>query len=775
MKLGRQLAWRALLPALIVLGVLAAVALGGNPFRSAALPGMEPAEAGAPPAVSGAQAMQLDPVLLEQASFSAVAESAELRLSVHEPSGHFRVEDKRSGQIYRSYPNPAHWPAEQERSSGIWPQHLSAPFMYTYIRPEARQDQELEGNWLQQQGIIEAFAVTDGGYALTYAIPSQGLRIPITVTLQDDFVEVSILDHGLEESEAYRLGSISLFPFLGADYAAGQEGYLLLPDGPGALVYFREQRPQAPAAYGERIYGADPAFSNRRSSSGRSAVRMPVFGLKSGEAAVFGVVAAGEEYADIAADPNNNLTAYNWVAARQQYRSAYFQPTDSARTTGYFTYSKERFGADRAVRYYFLAPDKADYAGMAERMRHYLMAEQGMQPLGEGSEGGAGGKGGEAVSLHLILTGGDRRSGFLGDGYVAATTTEQASAVVEALHSSGIAEMEVVYSGWQAKGFSSAGALLPVARQLGGNSGMRRFVSDAAALGVPVYLDAAGYGYNSGTGGFNRRRDGLRDLAMTVIEAEPAGGKAGNGAAAVYASPRLLPKRLAADLKSYQSLGIAGLVLGQGVGASLSSDFNSRHSASRSEAKQLQEELFATAEAALGDVRATDGNLYAWYKASHIYDLVDEYSYDQFVDEEIPFVQMVLHGLATYSGAPANLRDDYRLELLKSIEYGAEPAFTLTYAPSASLIRTYGLGFLYSSHYRDWLERVQEEYRLFNEALGPVRGAFITGHRTVAPGVKEVAYSNGITIVVNYNADEYTGQGYTVAAEHFAVYGGEGR
>lgn len=68
----------------------------------AAPPASQPAATSAPAPQSAGAAKSGLP---EEAGFRVIAESSVLKLWVHDATAHFKVENKQSGQVWRSYPN----------------------------------------------------------------------------------------------------------------------------------------------------------------------------------------------------------------------------------------------------------------------------------------------------------------------------------------------------------------------------------------------------------------------------------------------------------------------------------------------------------------------------------------------------------------------------------------------------------------------------------------------------------------------------------------------
>jgi hypothetical protein len=548
--------------------------------------------------------------------------------------------------------------------------------------------------------------------------------------------------------------NVKLYPLFGAEPTIGQDGYLLLPDGSGSLIHFSKDRILQQLTYNESVYGPDLSYYNE--NTGRQRIGVPVYGLKSGDQAFVAVIAEGEAFANVYAAPAGAVGSSNWVTTEWQFRKRFFQSVSKSTGEGFYTYSGEKFqtGA-RATRYYPLAQDKSDYAGMAEAYRNYLIAEKGVKPAAQHEQD---------VPLFIDIAGADIEKGLFLDSYLKATTTKEAERVVRDIYGLGIRHINVHYLGWQQDGYSTHGGYFPVDKRIGGNEGMKQFISFAHSLDIPVYL-TANYTLNTnGDDGFWWRRDGLRNLAGTVLELKPNPDQD----ASVFVSPKFYEKTVKADLAAFKALGADGIYFEDGIGQQVNTDFNTRYRASREDVVNVQRSILEQARETLGGVTANNANFYTLDQLDHIHRLTGDYSYDVFVSEAIPFAQMVLHGLRTYTLEWSNMRDEWEDEFLKSIEYGAYPAYILSGDRSESLKQAYSLQ-QYSLNYKEWTAKIAEEYARSNEALAGVQDRFIIAHRTLAPGVKETVYEGNYRIVVNYNESAYSKDGVSVAAKDFVV------
>lgn len=708
------------------------------------------------PAGTQAQTQAMPPALPDEQEFSPVAETDVLSLKLHQGTGHFIVEDKRNGNLYRSYPDPKYW--EREQVSNTWKQHLASPLMLQYANFGDPILQPRELSFSPDADSIKELEMIPGGFTLTYELPRSGFTIPVQVRIENDYVETKLIREGIEESQ---LGLIwaRLYPFFGAEHTDGQDGYLFIPDGSGALIRFKDNKLNVNKIYDESVYGKNMTFPGL--DNNRNPVVMPVYGMKSGDKGFLAVLDEGEEYANIIASPSGVFSNYNWVTAQMNYRSSFLQfarrndPAEYA----FVDYNKEElFGSDRATRYYLLDGGDTGYVGMAQRYRQYLMEERGLQPLADDTD---------ELPLHVSIVGGDQEKGTLANRYIKGTSTSEAAEIVQKLYDSGIHRMSVTYMGWQEGGYSAYGQTFPVDSRIGGYEGMKQFVDYAHSLGIPVYLDTEYSLNNTGAGGFKEKFHAVVNLAGQNIDVRIRY----NSDRIVTVSEKFIEQILSKDLEKFKELGVDGLVVNR-TGRNLHSDYNTQYGSARDEARDVQESIVAAIQAELGGVQGVNSNFYVLPYVSHIQNMVSDYSYDLFTDEQVPFAQISTHGLITYSFQHANNREESVNDFLREIEYGAVPSFVFTYAETKQFLNAYGIRF-YNTHYPDWILYAMEEYRKFNEALGDVQDQFIVNHRTLASHVKETTYANGKRIIVNYTTEPYRYGDLEVPAQGFSVIPGE--
>lgn len=684
--------------------------------------------------------------LPKQANFEKVASTGKLDLFLDRTTGHFQVKDNRNGNVWHSYPNPANWAAETQ--TGVWRTHLRSPLMFRYIDLNGKLTQPKDTNFLEEQGAIKDIGLIPGGFKLTFDIPNKQITVPVEVKIEDDSVVTKIIDSGMKEGYLSLIW-MRVYPFFGAEHSYGQDGYLFIPDGSGATIPFKQEHTNVNRIYQEPVFGEDLAFRTSQFGSSRKSVSMPVYGMKSENRAFLAVIEDGAEFTDVLASPSGVYSRYNWSTAQQNYRTNYRQITNEKKNRFFTTYNKnERYHGDRAVRYVLLEPQKASYVGMAERYRQYLMVKYGLKPL-EAK--------GAKLPMTVHLVGAEREDGLIAYRYLKGTETTDAMKIVQRLYGRGVENMVINYMGWQEDGFSSFGNLDKVDSRLGGNRGMKQFISYANTLGIPVYMHAVYTRNTTGANGFSERSHGQRNLGGTVFRSTVSLG--------------FLYDVIDRDIKFYKSLGAKGVTL-SGLGRELNSDFNTNYKASREESRAQQQELFAKFKQAGLDVRGEQSNIYVAPYVSAIDNLSDDYSYDTFSNQAVPFQQIALHGLIPYTTQPSNERDEFRKQFLHDLEYGANPAYIFTYEEGGEFKFADSLH-LFNPSFKDWETVALEEYQAMNAALGDVQDKFIINHRTLAPEVKETTFAGGKRIIVNYGTSTYFGGGVTVKPlDYLIVKGG---
>ena len=262
---------------------------------------------------SGPPAAQTNPEVGEE--YQLAQETGKLRLYIDPGLGKVVVEDKRSGKLWRS--NPVE-PAKRKtllQNAVFLLNFTNDRLQMTNLASSASENPELRIEKLDGGGVRGIFNLT-----------KRKISLALDLRLTDDYLEVSIPDDQIEERGSFRVVSIEVLPLFGSA-KVGSEGYVMIPDGSGALVTFKPKFPQYRQRYSGVIYGEDAGGRAFRRLAGSVRQRtyseqpwLPIWGLKDGDHAYVGMVTQGDFEANINAYLSGYITDRNRASAEFLYR-----------------------------------------------------------------------------------------------------------------------------------------------------------------------------------------------------------------------------------------------------------------------------------------------------------------------------------------------------------------------------------------------------------------------------------------------------------------------
>ncbi|MCL6456827.1 MAG: hypothetical protein K6T85_02360 [Gorillibacterium sp.] len=662
--------------------------------------------------------------------YALVAQNDKYELFVQPDNTQIAVLDKQSG--YRWTSNPGIEELAKETVKGQLLTNLQSTFVLTYVRSKGADQTIRESVNSSSPGTQIKMIKSDAGLQINYSFPDKKLSFALQYELTDKGLKVRVPTDGIEEEGDYAVFSLDLLPYFGAS-SASEDGYLFVPDGPGGLIRYDTAHANISRGYLHEVYGKEVSNAANWSRTGerREDIAYPVFGIKKGDHAFLAVLTEGDDSANVAAMPPGIKSTFYNAYSSQFYREEYlYQMSRLAVPTK--AVQKQRLERDREVEYRFLSGDTANYTGMAESYRDYLL-ESGeltdtLTPV-------------EHIPLYLKLMGGNYQKAFGRIQYVAATTFPQATDIVKSLQSKGVADSKVIFYGWQNQGDYNMEKRFPIEAKLGGESAAKSFIAQMKQLGTDVsfYEDFLWVDEHSATSGKN---DAVRAIDGTAFIEDGW----------FLAKPDLTIAKAADTITKLKKLGVSGLHY-SGLGEMLFNDYESSGILTRDYTKNVYNGLLDYTRKELGSASVFRGNAYVLGQTDYIDGLPSESSYDFMIDETVPFYPMVLHGYVPYTFGEGNLRDDEETEFLKAIEYGALPSFFMTHDDSRKLKDT-DSNYLYSSRFDKWESRIVEEYGKF-DSLASVYAQRIVNHEKLSANKYVTTYENGTRVIVDYAAKSF--------------------
>ena len=577
----------------------------------------------------------------------------------------------------------------------------------------------------------------------------------------DLLVEVPLAE--MEYQEDKPIYSLTILPYFGAG-TMEDEGFLLVPEGGGALINFNNGKTTQNSYYAN-VYGWDMCI-DRSAVVHETRTYFNTFGVSETDNSFLCILEEGAPYAAIQADISGRYNTYNYVnavysiAQREQY------DVSSLANGTMYMYLEQLPDEVLTQRYRFI--DSGSYVDMANVYRGYMQDKYGADmAMRDETE--------TPVALEIVGAV-DKVKQVLGvpvSRPLKLTTYEEAEAIATELYGEGLSNMRVKLTGWMNGGVQQK--MLSRVRtisSLGSKSDLKDMVKDVEALGAEVYLDGVThYAQDSNLlNGFSVLSDAARFISKEKAELY-------SYSAITYAQrdsqdPYYL---LHADkilemtdnlVKGAEKFG-ANISLND-TGYVLSSDFYRKRTVSRQQAMEMQsQQLKEISDSGMG-IMTRMGNDYAIMYTDIVTGMDLNGSEYSIVDTFIPFYQLALHGYVDYTGDALNLAGETQEELLRSAEYGAGLYFTVMNESPFALQKTLYTEY-FGAEYSAWHDRIVSIYSRYNEELGHTFNQRMTDHISFSDELKCTVYEDGTRVYVNYSYNDAEADGHRVPARDYLV------
>ena len=693
--------------------------------------------------------------------FVQVAESDTYKLYYYEPQFSVKLENKKTGAVLESTVSDE---KDDGKNNASWTGYMKSGIVINAIIGTLNTYQ-VDVNTVPND--IETYYTDNGIYAKINFKGNYQFELGVEISLTGDEFVVRVPDESvIEHKDGTYISTVSLFPFLGYTYLDEQDGYMLVPDGNGALIYLDNKEGRYTTGFSGLIYGIDDGMTNHTAVStlweryetvtSSNNVIAPVFGMAhlDDKLAYLGIVESGDERCSIEVVPNGVMVDYNRCFAKFLLRDVFVQPLNQSNSGTVPSVEQDRLHSDLTVRYRLLSDENADYSGMANSYRSYL--------LGSGKLA----KKDTAYNTRVDFLGSDREAFLMGTTAVTMTTADQAGDILDELRGLGVQNVLSVYKGWQNGGlydvpvnsFSADGAV-------GGNSALKNLVKKQAEAGNTVYLYDDALSVNADT--HSTTYNVMKMVNKRTFKEETHGQ--------VYDTfYYLMPGRSAGDLarltKDLVSAGIGNAAL-SGITEKLFSYSSKGSYYSRTDTMDIYEDA-VNAAAENCSILLETPNAYLWRYSDAMLDMPLSSSDYLYLDCEIPFLSMVFKGIVPIYSEYVNFEANKKENFLRMAETGTFPSFYVAAENSSKLIYTNSSG-LYSLEYGSYRDTIVEYDKALRELAEKVDGACIIKHETSADGLVKVTYDNGVTVLVNYTDHDITDGGVTVGALSYIVKGGE--
>ena len=678
---------------------------------------------------------------------SLIAENDHYALYMNEEYLSIIVQDKATGAYMESAVS-----YDDNKNNATWSAAMRSALVLTVIYG-ITDTQQAD---LINDEVTKDITYTDNGFSAKVYWSKYKFGMTLEVELTEDGVIASVPDESIvEDGEDYFIGTISVYPYLGHSYLDQKEGYMFIPDGNGALIYLEDKEGRFRSGFTSMIYGDDPGFARQSASNlwqdhniinDANKVIAPVFGMAhtSEGIAYLAVVEKGAERASIIANPNGANVDYNRIYARFTERVVFTQYNGNNSSSAYQTAETGRSHSDLQVHWIFLAGDDANYCGMANAYRAYLLERGDLVPSADNS-----------YNTRVDFLGSDRESWVVGTSAVVMTTTDDIREIYEDLKKEGVTDLFSVYKGWQKGGIYN----LPIGSykadsKIGGTGDLTSLMEEAENAGIQFYLynDALRLNPVESSSVFNvvkqiNRRRFSESTYKDVYEEF------------LYLIPSRTGTLLGQFVNSCTKKGVNNLALA-GITNTLYSNYYDNVFYSRHNTAEEYDKIFGQI-AGQTDLVMEQPFAYLWKYTDAFLDMPLYTSNHMYEDESIPFMSIVLKGVMPMYSEYVNFEANKQEFFLKMVETGTFPSFYITKESSSDLVNTNSSD-IYSSQYDVYRDTMIAYARELAEINAKVEGAYIVSHEIRENNVTVVTYGNGVKIYLNYGSSAVQTDGYTI-------------
>lgn len=599
--------------------------------------------------------------------------------------------------------------------------------------------------------------------------------IPLDYRLTEDGLQISIVTSKIVETGGAKIYSVVLHRQFGA---AGLEekGYMFVPDGSGALINFNNGKNGY--SYTQYVYDTDPTVASYTVIENTTPVRLPVFGMKYKNSALFTMITGGEALARIDASTSNSASDYNNVYATFYLRG--FELLSMFGTTGSQAdlpvVESDLYDTVISMEYIPLNDEEANYSGMANYYRNRLVAEGVLKETLNNTE----------LPLYLDILGGVNISkniaGIKFEDVYGMTTYGQAAEITNRLATGGVQAIKMNYLGWFNGGYyHDVPDKIERVKELGSKDDIAALKAALEENGGALYGNVAFNEVSYTSDRYYLSQEAAKYYNGKIVllgRVSPNTLKRSVNAKyeeTMYTvlSPRFLNYYVDKFTEEFASYDMSGVAL-RDLASVLSSDKKRTDLIHRQNAVELTKRALETLQDKK-ELLVYGGNAYGLGYTTDVVNAPLTGSKFFIVDEIVPFYAMVVHGYINYTGTEMNLsQSPERTDLLLDyIENGAALRYVVSWENSDA-IKYSGLNTMYSVQYELYEEEILEFYRLMSDALQDVMNVPIIGHEILSEDVRKVTYENGVVIYINRGTEDVLVDGINVPAKWYEKKEGTG-
>ncbi|MGE4319855.1 MAG: DUF5696 domain-containing protein [Acholeplasmataceae bacterium] len=583
--------------------------------------------------------------------------------------------------------------------------------------------------------------------ALTLGVNFKTLKITFDVTIEmvDNQLTFDIPHDSIKESgDVYRLMSIQLLPYLGAAREDKIPGYMVIPDGVGALVRLN----QAYDTYFQaRYFGSDEGYQAETVAE----LTLPIYGMvhEADQNGYYATILEGSENSTLFARFWGSNSRYQRIGNKFNVRQIYQYVINKAGDGNDAIY-EDMVTTDYKIAFNFLSDDQANYTGIASSYRDALI-EEGVLSAREATTN-------DQIPIHLSYIMSDQEPTFIGSKTVTMSTPDQVREMYQTFYDAGITNQQTTIMGWSKDGFIYEN---PYRTRIKSKSDYEDLIAYMLSNQNQVYFEDDYVTSSEKASRITYNGDVAKDLSRLkmVFNNRSLNGQVTE---VYFLYPSSSYHFASQDQSFFNDLGVSGLTFNN-MGRILFSYYDGQKY-DRDSSIEFYQQIANLYDQNLISVP----NIYLYaYMTGYLDMPITNAQYSYYTDL-VPLIPIVLKGSVSYYTEYLNfnaLQDD---RLLMMVDFAVNPNYVLTYEETYKMRYT-GASVYYTTTFANYEDNIISTYQYLNDALSDVISAKIVKREVLDTGFVKVTYDNGVMIYINYTYETLSDGSVTVGQRSYEV------
>ncbi len=589
----------------------------------------------------------------------------------------------------------------------------------------------------------------DNGIRVTYDFIENEFSVPVDYTICEDSFKITVDPTKISEGEEFKIHSVAIAPFLCGMKNDAQDSWLFIPDGSGTVITPFES--DGVGTVGQKyVYGKDLSYQTYSNSNPIEQINMPVFGAKKGNNAILAVITSGAEAAAINWNIGSNNIGYSSVYPEFRIRGFSYikRPENFVTTTtlgSFKIFSDGIVTKPLVIEYFALSGEKASVYGMAECYRNYLIQNMGLSKNSNNEKTATFKYIGAVVQPDFVV-------GIPTKKLFPLTTTKQALSMTEKISEKIGNNINVHLVGFGKTGIDigEVAGGFTVARQLGGAKGMKDLVSALNKKKINSFMDFDLISFEKSGAGFSKSSAAVYHGGQVVkyTSFDTVSHAANQDRFFVLSRKGLFTASNKVNEKA-QKLGLSGISYSS-LSNTVYSDYREQRTYISGNMADDVAKIYNSAVNAGYKTLSSKANVYAAVSSDYINDVPLYSSNYKFSSYDVPFYQLVFKGYRAMSSISLNLCSDKQDALLRCIESGISPSYTLYYNFDKELV-TNEHTFIFGSHFEGNKEDIISTVNSVKDYLDSINGATIIDYTRLSDKSSVTKFDNGVFAVINFS------------------------